>query len=469
MRSMKRSIASLLALVAVSRAAMTFVHPGAMESREELLFVKAKIAAGAQPWTGQYQSMRQYVVPGSGQTPGDEGDQRTQAQRAYANALAYWYTGNTQNADQAIAIIKQWASFRPYDVPVVDANGYTSCTQSMLDASWMGDLLGPAAELLRGYMSTTDMAAVRNVFQTVFIPSLSVRDPSNSNRDFAGIKALFSIAVFMEDTVLFNKAVQRFKERMPAAIYLRTDGPNPPDIKGASWANYTPNFASPNADGLTQETCRDMNHHAHFIIAGMTNAAEIAWHQGVDLYGQYQARITAALELMSKELVSGDMQGVCKSGNTSITTDLNTFDVAYNHYHNRMGLALPNTLALLPQSRAQSSWWVTFFETLTHADLPAPTPLSSSSGNGTSSSSRTASSSSQAVPNLIHSVTIPALGPVTIQIYSMTGTLLRETRAAGDLSLRVLGAGLPKDLYIVRRSVLGHALSSTVMKFNKEP
>jgi 5,10-methylenetetrahydrofolate reductase len=38
-----------MGLWSVSASAMTFVHPGALNSKAELDFVKAKIQAGAQP------------------------------------------------------------------------------------------------------------------------------------------------------------------------------------------------------------------------------------------------------------------------------------------------------------------------------------------------------------------------------------------------------------------------------------
>ena len=37
-----------------STSAMNFVHPGALDSRTELDFVKAKIKEGAQPWKGEF-------------------------------------------------------------------------------------------------------------------------------------------------------------------------------------------------------------------------------------------------------------------------------------------------------------------------------------------------------------------------------------------------------------------------------
>ena len=51
-------------------------------------------------------------------------------------------------------------------------------------------------------------AAFLGIFRKVFVPSLSVRDPSNSNRDLAGIKAVLGLGVFLEDTALFQFGIR---------------------------------------------------------------------------------------------------------------------------------------------------------------------------------------------------------------------------------------------------------------------
>jgi hypothetical protein len=48
-------------------------------------------------------------------------------------------------------------------------------------------------------------------------------------------------------------------------------------------------------DGLCQETCRDLGH-VQYGLAALIDAAETALIQGVDLYGEEQARLVAGLE-----------------------------------------------------------------------------------------------------------------------------------------------------------------------------
>ena len=74
---------------------------------------------------------------------------------------------------------------------------------------------------------------------------------------------------------------------------------------------------------------------------------ETAWHQNVDVYTENTYRMTAAMELLASFLNDGSMHGVCGGANTPTADRYDTWEVAYNHYHNRKGIPLPNTLKLI--------------------------------------------------------------------------------------------------------------------------
>ena len=46
-----------------------------------------------------------------------------------------------------------------------------------------------------------------------------------------------------------------------------------------------------------------------------------------------------------------------------------TWEIAYNHFHNRMGVDLPNMAAVLPRIRPTGVNHHMAWETLTHADV----------------------------------------------------------------------------------------------------
>jgi hypothetical protein len=79
----------------------------------------------------------------------------------------------------------------------------------------------------------------------------------------------------------------------------------------------------------------------------MINAAEIAWHQGIDLYSMHARRITAFMEFESFLRMDGPLPKAFDRIHPMGTAA--TFEMAYNHYHNRMGMDMPKTRILLEQ------------------------------------------------------------------------------------------------------------------------
>jgi hypothetical protein len=131
-------------------------------------------------------------------------------------------------------------------------------------------------------------------------------------------------------------------------------------------------------DGLSQETCRDLGH-VQLGLAGMINTAEIAWHQGLDLYSGVADRVTTAMEFHAGLLLGGKAPaGLCGDVLSGVKVGA-TWEIAYNHFHNRMGRDLPLTRKLiLEQARPTGTSTHMAWETLTHAELGAITGLEAS-------------------------------------------------------------------------------------------
>lgn len=330
--------------------AVAFVHPGCRSSDYELGFVKAKIAAGAQPWTSHLNQARN--------AGGDS--------RALGKALNWYLTGDAASADEAIALLKSWNGHVAY-TPPPEGQG----NQSSLEGAWAASVLAPAADILSRYSgwSEADRIAAKNMFRTVFLPALVKMSYWNGNVDLTQIDALLSIAVFLEDETVFNIGIERLKKRLPAYFYLASDVPAVRNYGGstdAAWGSYSPVLKW--TDGLTQETCRDNGHHAQFAIAAALAALETAYLQGVDLYTPNQKRMVAAMELMALQLSSKEMQGTCGG---MVTGDrYNTLEIGYNHYHNRKGIAMPETWnEIAKELRNGSQQFNMFHETLTNGDI----------------------------------------------------------------------------------------------------
>ena len=97
----------------------------------------------------------------------------------------------------------------------------------------------------------------------------------------------------------------------------------------------------------------------------MTNAAETARQQGVDLYGEQARRIVAAMEFQAQYLSPNNA-----TPPKNLTFHLHpTWEIAYNHFHNRLGMDLPKMAAVLPRNRPTGWNHQMAWETLTHAEV----------------------------------------------------------------------------------------------------
>jgi hypothetical protein len=97
----------------------------------------------------------------------------------------------------------------------------------------------------------------------------------------------------------------------------------------------------------------------------MVNAAETARQQGLDLYAEQAKRIMAALEFQAQYLPPNNST---PPKNVTFHTHP-TWEIAYNHYHNRMGFDLPKMAAVLPRIRPTGVNHQMAWETLTHAEV----------------------------------------------------------------------------------------------------
>ncbi|MES1187709.1 MAG: alginate lyase family protein [Myxococcales bacterium] len=353
-----------------------FVHPGTLDGKAELDYVKARLAQRAEPYLGQLDRMKdveQLELPPSPQTSVDANSAsadaaRDDARRAYGNALVWYLTDDVAYAERAVAYLNAWSELQA----ITAKDG-----QNRLVAGWLGSLFGPAADLMRGYSgwSVGDVEKMRAMFERAFYPLLNTASTWNGNVDLHQISAMMAIAVFNEDRAELDLGLTRLSARIPAYFYLASDG-EPPRIAGDN-GNVAAFWGNPAkwVDGLTQESCRDNGHHAQFGLSGALGAMETAWHQGIDVYSSYQPRMIASLELMGLQGSSGSMQGTCANDATSADV-YDTWEIGYNHFHVRKGIALPRTWTMISSKvrAAQSNpgAWSIFYETLTHADITYP-------------------------------------------------------------------------------------------------
>jgi hypothetical protein len=411
-----------------------FIHPGILVSTTQLNFVKAKIAAGQEPWKTFFSQLQSAstslgsipntpftslnyvphpvahmicpVAPASGE-PASCLDEKNDAIAAYADALM-WYYSSASNRDayaqKSIEILNAWSG------TLIDHvyNNDNATYNAILQASWVGAITPRAAEIIRytytppAGEATLDIPQLTHMLNTAYLPLVNYIKPSGgANGIAAGIEASVNISIFTDNRTEYNTAIARWRTEVPSLIYAASDVnpsfvnlagkgyPIPP--AGVSWVNpnvstnylnsywYQPtNYPA----GIEGETCRDPAHMAGGF--GPTIAtAETARLQGINLYGEEASRIVTGMELntgfIKESMDSGTTTPAgwpCVSGMASPASNLTwkvTFEVGYNEFANRLHMSLPNTDALLTKYSRPSGYKADFsedFEGLTSYGTP---------------------------------------------------------------------------------------------------
>jgi hypothetical protein len=353
-----------------------FTHPGILVNRAQLDEIKKRVAAGKEPQKSAFEALKAHKLAALDYTPHprptvecgsfsnpDIGckDEQNDSEAAYAQALLWYITGNKTYAENAVKIMNAWSGTL--------TGGHTN-SNGQVQASWTGDVWPRAAEIVRASYkgwSDADIAKFQNMLTTQYLPQLIHGTCENGNKELTISEALISIGVFNDNRVAFDWGIKMWRGRAPATIYLKTDGPKPLEAPGcglAIWGNkgFTPEFV----DGLLQETARD-SQHANMAFAGMVNAAETARQQGIDLYAEQGKRIMAAMEFQAQYLPPNSAPAP-----EHLEFNLHpTWEIAYNHFHNRLGMSLPKMAAVIPGNRPTGVNHHMDWETLTHGDMGA--------------------------------------------------------------------------------------------------
>ncbi|RZU73741.1 alginate lyase [Micromonospora kangleipakensis] len=359
-----------------------FLHPGVLVSIDQLDFAAGKIRAREEPWQSAWLAMQRsrygqlawqprpvatvdcgfYSSPDNGCT-----NETEDGVAAYTLALLWYFTGDRHYAEKSIEIIDAWSGV---------LKRHTN-SNAPVQAGWSGASFVRAAELLRytypGW-SPDRLARAERMFRDVYLPLViaGVGRYRAGNWELIMLDAAIGISVFLDDRASFSKAVARWRLRLPAYIYLTSDGPAPKSPPGEAlnrrqtieyWGGQT-SFV----DGFAQETCRDFLH-TGWGVAAAAHVAETAWIQGLDLYAEARVRLTRAMEFHAAyELGEPVPPWLC--GGRLKTGLLPSFEVAYNHYTTRTGLTLPRTGQAVVAARPAAPGVFFAWETLTHAENP---------------------------------------------------------------------------------------------------
>ncbi|WP_037671577.1 putative Ig domain-containing protein [Streptomyces griseus] len=361
-----------------AEAAFTFRHPGLLHSQEDLDRMKAAVAAQESPVYDGYltfaahaRSKSTYAVQNTGQIiTWGRGPTNFQNQAvadsaaAYQNALMWCVTGNRANADKARDILNVWSR---------TLTGITGA-DGPLGAGLQAFKFVNAAELLRhsGYdgWDAQDIARCERSFLDVWYPAVSgYMLYANGNWDLTSIQSILAIGVFCEEPTLFEDAL-----RFAAA--------------GAGNGSVLNRVVTEAGQG--QESGRDQGHE-QLAVGLMGDAAQVAWNQGVDLWGFADNRILANAEYAARYNLGGDVPfttDLDRTGKyikkTVSATGRGTlppiYEMYYSHYAGVRGLDTPYTKAAVFRGTGGtrlvegSNDDLPSFGTFTYAGAKAPAP-----------------------------------------------------------------------------------------------
>ena len=324
-------------------APRAFTHPGLLHSAADLTRLKSALTAKEPPVYDGYlalaahpRSSASYAIQNTGQiTTWGRGPTNFQSQAvadsaaAYQNALMWCVTGDRAHADKARDILNAWSA---------SLTGITGA-DGPLGAGLQAFKFANAAELLRhsdyNGWADPDIARCEESFLTVWYPAISGYTLyANGNWDLTCVQSVAAIGVFCEQYTLFEDAL-----RFAAA--------------GAGNGSVTHRVVTDAGQG--QESGRDQGHEQ--LAAGLLgDTAQVAWNQGVDLWGFDGNRILANFEYTARYNLGGDVPFVPDLDRTGkylkkavSATGRGTlppiYEMVYAHYAGVRGLDTPYTKA----------------------------------------------------------------------------------------------------------------------------
>lgn len=340
----------------------SFVHPGGMHTEADFARMRAKIATNAQPWLDGWNKLlanshAQLTYAPNPQPIIYRGDDGVHGENyatlfndiaaAYQCALRYQVGGDPNYANKAVQIMNAWA---------VTLTNISGTSDRFLASGIYGYQFANAAEMMSRYSGwkESDKTAFKNMMLDVFYPmnhDFLVRHNDAclghywANWDLCNMASIAAIGVLCDDQTKFDEAVDYFKNGLGNGA-----------IGNAAYYMHSGHLCQ------WQESGRDQGHNT-LGVALMGPLCEVAWNQGVDLYGYAGNRFLAGCEYIAKYNLTNPVPYVtynnCDEVNQTViaTNGQGTiracWEMVYNHYVNRMGLAAPYTAQITTLARPE--------------------------------------------------------------------------------------------------------------------
>ena len=311
--------------------------------------MRKKLADHAEPWTSAWEQNKPNAAEDGWQPHASaewdcyekpqgfymEGDPTV----AHKEALAWAMTGNQANADVAIKILNAWSS------TLQSIKEYPQMPQQKLASGACFAQLCNAAELLvyggpdgkKSGWADADIQKFKAMLQLPYKEMTGFYSGYNGNWDMLMMDSMISMAVFSDDPKMFDEVLQHYIVGTP------------PNGGITYYVSET---------GQPQEAYRDWGH----VQWGLGNAVavcEVAWKQGIDIYGAYDNRLMKGLEYTAKfNLGSNDVpyEGKGQISQKARGDFAPIWEAPYQHYVVRRGLEMPYTKQILEGTNLKQSF-----------------------------------------------------------------------------------------------------------------
>ena len=296
------TVGTTLAAPQATAAGAGLVHPGMLHTRTDLDRMAKKVKAGAAPYTAGFARLtanrhaqsgwtanpQATVYRGSG-SPQNYAILYNDIHAAYQNALRWHVTGESAYADTAVAILNAWSA---------KLTAVAGSADRFLAAGLYGYQFANAAELVRDH-TDFDLVRFQKMMLDVFCP-LSEDFLANhngavitnywANWDLTAIACVLAVGILCDDRARIDRAVEYFKH-----------GAGMGSVKNAIPVVY-------DDQGLGEwvEAGRDQGH-ALLGVGLMGTVCEMAWNQGIDLYGYDDSRFLKGAQYVAKWSMGGEV------------------------------------------------------------------------------------------------------------------------------------------------------------------
>ncbi|WP_285475378.1 alginate lyase family protein [Actinoplanes sp. NBRC 101535] len=354
------AVAATASPAGAAHAAAPLTHPGMLHTEADFTRIRTRLAADDPVVTAGWKRLTDNPRSNSTWKPaptatvvrGGTGQNYVSFYRdvhaAYQNALRWRISGATTHGDTARDILNTWSR---------TLTEVTGNADRFLAAGIYGHQFANAAELMRGY-DGFDLAAARTMLRRAFLPSneqfLNGHNGACitnywANWDLCTLASVLAIGILCDDRTIVNRAV----------TYAKNGAGN------GAIRNAVP-FLHGDL-GQWQESGRDQAH-SLMGVGLMATICEMAWNQGIDLYGYDDNRFLKGAEYVARYNLGHQVpyttyrwghHTTCAPREQTVISDAGrgqmrpVWEMVLHHYVSRQGLAAPNVAAIAARGRVE--------------------------------------------------------------------------------------------------------------------